>query len=156
MDGKRKVRTKKRGFKPALRRFKKAISNCIKNLKKMDRTSKRLLYLWGIIIFFVIVILIFGGAKSKNLKEYRQFEDKINEVALKYVSDKEIFPGSSDPLEIQIDALVSMGYLKDEDIFDKDCRGYAKIYYVESNEDYKVTSYLNCKKYVTEGYSTKK
>jgi len=115
---------------------------------------------------FAIALLIVVIIVNKNLKElglinvntndkkydYTILEKKVEDSAIKYISDKNIENDTT--LTLTIKKLQKEDYLKDmKELKNKKCSGYVVISKKNNNLNY--DSYINCNNYKTIGYSSK-
>ena len=91
-----------------------------------------------------------------DLADYVKIENKVNDAALRYVKDNELYPLRANKLEVSLDMLKDFGYIRESEIEDSSCRGYAKVYYDTDTDSYTSTPYINCSKYTSEGYKENK
>lgn len=166
MDGKKVILTKKKSVKNLFKNLKKLFINLLKKVIKkynsLDAFYKKIIKVWGIVLVVLLIFLIFVGVSTKDINLYTDWENKVKEAGLKYAEDNQLYTNASKPLIIQHEALIDNGYLYESDIPNKSCTGYAKVIYSINEDDengngeFKVSSYINCKKYTTDGYSENK
>lgn len=151
---------KKKKKRFTLKKVKKIINNFFVEVKefigKIPAKVKIVIVIW-LVIFLLLLFMIFASnANKKFLNEYYNIESKMNDSALKYVTQKEIYPTNSKPLKLSLDTLIDFKYLDSQLLDNKVCQGYSVIYYNDVDKDYVVNSYLNCTKYTSDGYNENK
>lgn len=166
MDGKKVIVSKKTSFKTVLRNIKKLIIKLFKKIinkyNSLDSFYKKIVNIWAIGLVILIIFLSFVGVSTKDVNNYIDWENKIKDAGLEYAKDNEIYTNASKPLIVSYEVLVENGYLNKAEIPNKSCTGYARVIYSLDEEsengegEFKVSSYINCKKYTTEGYSENK
>ena len=127
--------------------------------KNLDNRMKRLIYILlvfiaGIIMFFIVGKVIIGNSDS-----YETIELRMKKAAISYYSNnKELLP-KEDGNEITIDAaqLMTEGYLKSFEKYNKkkgpDCNG--QVFIVNNHGHYLYTPNLSCTDYKTTTLSGK-
>jgi len=165
MKEKKKVRRKlriKRVFVNIWKSICAFFKNIYNSFNNLPKKTKQILGVWAIVIVIIILIIIASSSNNKFLSEYESYEKKVNDAALSYVTDNEIYPSENNKLKLDINALVDSGYLNESDVVGT-CGGFAVIYAKDStNEDgdttisYVVNTYLNCSNYTTKGYNNYK
>ena len=126
-------------------------------MKNLDERTKKMLFLAGGIVAFLIVIiivaLVIGKLKNSSLT-YEQIEDKMTEAAKNYYSSRndQLPVSETEEIEVNASALASSGYMKELSKIQKDksvaCEG--KVVVTKSGEYYNYSPYLNCgDKYTT-------
>lgn len=126
-------------------------------MKNLDERTKKMLFLAGGIVAFLIVIiivaLVIGKLKNSSLT-YEQIEDKMTEAAKNYYSSRndQLPISETEEIEVNASALASSGYMKELSKIQKDksvaCEG--KVIVTKSGEYYNYSPYLNCgDKYTT-------
>ena len=152
-----KKRRKKQSIKETISKFLKKVLNQIKKIfnefMNLPDHIRKIIYVWLIIILIFILLAIISSSNNNYLDKYKQLENDMNISALDYVKSNEIIPGEENKLRLDLNVLVDFNFLYEEKVFDKTCEGFSLIYYHETEEDYKISSYLKCKKYTTKGYS---
>lgn len=166
MNDKKKVNKKSFGLK-----VKKLYFNLVKKIKNglrkmytkfmdMPKKTRMVIGIWGIVVVLILIVIIIGSANNKFLDKYKTFETKINDSALNYVKENKIYPLETNKLKLDFNALIDEGYLGENTIDDKTCRGFAIVYVdgdVDTNDESKtkfnINSYIHCGNYTTKGYS---
>ncbi len=165
------VKKKKMSFGKKIKRvIKKTILNIMeffeglyKKFMSLKDYVRYIIYVWTVIFVLLIILIAISASNSKYRSEYAKIEESVTNAALTYVVKNELYPLKTNKLKLSVDMLKDYGYLKDDDISDKTCVGYAKVYYdgdMESTEyeaeRYNAKAYINCKKYTTDGYKDNK
>lgn len=162
MESKKKTKKKftlkkvKRIFINLLREIGNLFKGLFKKFMKLSKTTRAITCVWAVIVVLLIVLVFASSSNSKFLGSYSELENKMNEAAINYLKEYKIYPLSTNKEKIDMQLLLDFSTLYESDIFDKTCVGYSIGYYDEDSEDYVVNSYLNCKKYTTDGYSKNK
>ena len=159
MEQKKVVKKKKPFLKKVKIVFKKILfaildffENIYRKFMSLKDYVRYIIYVW-VVVFVLIVILIVASASNTKFKEdYVAIENTLNEAALYYTEKNEFYPPRANKLMLQLDMLEDLGYIKKEDISDSSCVGYARVYYDNEKDSYSSQSYINCKKYTSEGY----
>ncbi len=104
--------------------------------------------IWGIFLVILVILLTVVGFYFKfQTKEYKKYEDAIEEKMKNYIFDNALLYEEtyllSDLLEKQI--------IDTTKVNEKDCSGYVEVKVLESN-DVEITPYIKCGKYQTRGY----
>ena len=152
----------KKFFKKLFKKTKKIILLLIDKFKSLDKLYQRIIYCWCGLIVLLIIMLIVLGNKSRNLDEYYKWETYLEESAIQYAIDEEIYPSGKNPMILTSDALESEKVISGSYVPDSTCLSYVKLYYSydmdgENGEgEYVAKAYINCKKYTTPGYSDNK
>ncbi len=151
----------KRTFKKIGLSIMEFFENQYKKFMSLKDYVRYIIYVWTGIVVLLIILVAISASNSKFRADYKKIEDSINKAALLYVEKNEIYSLKTNKLELSMDMLRDYGYLREEDITDKTCIGYAKVYFEEeknSENDGKYVSnaYIKCKKYVSEDYSENK
>lgn len=100
----------------------------------------------GVIVVLIIIMMLFLGGKGKNLS-YDKIEEKIVIAAESYYNDNEDELPSSGTKSIDVDTLVSEGYLNELSKYTKEgvtCDGKAFVTKTASGYSYRVN--LDCGK----------
>lgn len=104
----------------------------------------------GVIVVFIIVLMLFAGGGSKKLS-FEQIEKKLISAAESYYADNEDELPESGTVSIDVDKLVSKGYIKDLSEYTEDdvnCDGKVNVTKIPTGYTYRAN--LNCgKKYST-------
>lgn len=124
--------------------------DCFMQLPKYVRS---IIYVWMLVIFVIIGLVIVSSRNTNFLSDYKDFEKIMSDSALDYVKTNEFYPTEDSKLKVDMHVLIDYGHMYEEDIVDKSCSGFSIVYYDDKEEDYRVESYLNCKKYTTDGYN---
>lgn len=136
------------------------IGNLFKGLyakfMKLSAATRTITCVWLVIAVLLIGLVFAGSSNSKFLGTYSELENKMNDAAVNYLREYKLYPLSTNKEKIDLQLLLNFSTLSEADIFDDTCVGYSIGYYDEDSEDYVAKSYLNCKKYTTEGYSKNK
>ena len=144
-------------FKKILKKLLKIIVVSIKSLWEsfmgLSLTVRYVIGIWAIVLFLIVGFVFLSSYNTKMMAEYSAIEKSLDVAALDYVKTNNVYPVKSNPLKLSSDAMINLGYLYESDITDKTCYGYSLIYFDDKDNDYHIESYLNCKKYITEGYS---
>ena len=119
---------------------------------KLKPYVRYIIYVWTVILLVIVLFIVVSSSNNKFLKKYKDYENSFDQAALTYVKENNIFPTKEKPIKISLDMLKSYDYLSSDDIDDKSCIGYSKVYYDDDHSDYKIKSYINCDKYTSEGY----
>lgn len=160
IENKKNVKKKKISFKKIKKLFAKigqAIVDKVKALckkfKALPDTTKHIVYVWSVILVVIIVLIIVSSSNNDFLKDYQNLEKSMNNGALDYVKTNELYPGKDNKLKLDLDFLLEDNYVYEDEVKDKSCYGFALVHYNDEEEDYVVSSYINCDKYTTEGFS---
>lgn len=162
MENKKKTKKKftlkkiKRIFINLLREIGNLFKELFNKFMKLSAPVRAITCVWAVIAVLLILLVFAGSSNSKFLGSYSELENKMNEAAINYLKEYNLYPLSTNKEKIDIQLLLEFSTLYESDIFDDTCVGYSAGYYDEDSDDYVVKSYLNCKKYTTEGYSKNK
>ena len=147
------VRKIRRFFKRLINNIVKGCKNAYSSFMKLKSHVRAIIYVW-VIIFFVFVIFLIGSSiNNKFVDKYTKIENALSEASLIYVTENDVYPTKSKPVKLSMDMLIADGYLNSVRVTDDTCKGYSSVYYDNTHNEYKITSYVNCKKYTTKGYS---
>ena len=164
MENKKIVVKKKKFTLKKVKRFFinlfKLIGEFFKNLYNKFMSLKKhvryIVYVWAGVFLLIIILIIISVSNNRFKADYVQIENKINDAALRYVKDNNLYPLRANKLEVSLDMLKDFGYIRESEIEDSSCCGYAKVYYDTDTDSYTSTPYINCKKYTSEGYKENK
>lgn len=162
MESKKRTKKKftlkkvKRVFINLIREIGNLFKGLFNSFMKLSATTRAIACVWAVIAVLLIGLVFAGSSNSKFLSTYNDLENKMNEAAVNYLKEYNLYPLSTNKEKIDMHLLLNFSTLYETDIFDDTCVGYSIGYYDEDSEDYVVKSYLNCKKYTTEGYSKSK
>lgn len=120
----------------------------------MDKI-KKMYFVWALIVILIFVILtVFGFMYKNKTSVYKELEERLVNIAKKYVDAKFLYPEGNEKLIIKKDELIENGYLISLNILDEthdeECDGYATIQRKGTVFDYK--GYVKCSNYTTKGY----
>lgn len=143
-----------------IKKVKKSIKNAVSKTKEkynnMTNTGRKIFWVWTCIFILILALIITCHGNNKIVNTHSSIEKAIKESAVNYAEDKNMHGSKDQKVIIYIEELIENGYLKEKEITDKTCIGYA-TYYTKGDlagEKNKIItkSYIKCKKYVTEGY----
>lgn len=118
------------------------------NIKQMNRVS----LIWGLILFLLVFLLtVFGFLYKSKTIEYRQMEEKLTNIAEKYVEAKFLYPDEGQSLKINLEELKNEGYIEELKKDDDNCDGYVILSHDGFVYHYK--AYIKCPKYTTKDYN---
>lgn len=142
----------KKNIKKLKNKLRNVYKNIFKYIKSMDKTTKRLIILWSIIVAVIIILIFVCNYNNSNNKKHFEYEKNISSAALSYVQEFELYPTSNQKLKLDIEVLKENRDLDVNDVIDDTCSGYAEIYYDADSEKYVIDSYISCDNYQTSGY----
>ena len=145
---------KKKKF--TLKKIKKAFKNLWGNIVAIPLKIKIVIGIWVGVLLLIIILILVGNSNKKFLEEYEVIEKSMNEAALKYAKDKELYGLNSEPIKVPMEVLISDYELDDSKIKNHGCDGFSLVYYDVTNEEHVISSYLSCKEYITKGYDKNK
>lgn len=146
----------KRIFINLLREIGNLFKGLFNKFMQLSVNTRAIICVWVVIVGLLIALVFVGSSNNNFIGTYSELENKMNEAAINYFKKYEIYPLSTNKERLDMQLLLDFSSLYESDIFDDTCVGYSVGYYDEDSEDYVVNSYLNCKKYTTEGYSKNK
>lgn len=146
----------KRIFINLLREIGNLFKGLFNKFMQLSVTIRAIICVWVVIVGLLIALVFFGSNNNNFKGTYSELENKMNEAAINYLNKSELYPLSTNKEKLDMQLLLDFSTLVESDIFDNTCVGYSVGYYDEDSDDYVVNSYLNCKKYTTEGYSKNK
>ena len=147
-----KKRSLKKVLKKRISKVGQFFTNLWNKLKAMSKKGKILLGVWSAIAILLIIILIIVSSNKKYFAKYESIEQKVAESAILYAKDKEIYYTPSQKLHVYVDMLLEQGYLTKDDVQDETCTGYALVFYDDGINEFKASSYIKCKSYITDDY----
>lgn len=143
----------KRFFKKIVKIIGVSLVSLWESFMALSATVRYIVCIWVAVVLLIVGFVFLTSQNNKMMSEYAAIENAFNVSALDYVKTNGIYPVKTNPLKLSSDAMINLGYLYESDITDNTCYGYSLIYFDDKDNDYHIESYLNCKKYVTEGYS---
>lgn len=149
---KRMVRLVKR-LKRLGQLFIEEVKNLWKKFIGLPKTVKTVVYIWCGVLLAILIIIVAGHSNNIFLDDYKSLEEKMNEATTDYVQGYQLYMGYENKLSLNLEVLKNEGLIEEEDVVDKSCEGFSIIYYDDLEAEYKVSSYINCSKYTTKGYS---
>ncbi len=156
--------TKKRRSKFSLKKVKKMFINLFNKVKNyfvnvynkfmsLPKYVRHLVYLWSIVLLIIITLIIGTFSNNKMLEKYHEAENNVNNAALRYVQNYNIYPTRDSKLNISLEVLKDLNLISQKDVGnDNTCKGYSILYYDDENESYVSKSYINCNKYTSDEY----
>lgn len=116
----------------------------------MKRTNT-LFTIWGVIVVIILALLTYLGLKLTEIdNEYVKLEDKLVEVAEKYIDAKFLYPKDDNIAKVTTKELFDDKYLDSLEYKGDTCTGYVTI---KLDGVYKYEAYIKCKNYTTKGYN---
>ena len=143
----------KRFFRKLIKIVGVSLKSLCDSFMSLSLTVRSIICIWVVVVLLIVGFVFLSSQNNKMMSEYAAIENAFNVSALDYVKTNGIYPVKTNPLKLSSDAMINLGYLYESDITDKTCYGYSLIYFDDKDNDYHIKSYLNCKKYITEGYS---
>ncbi len=114
------------------------------------KKTNGLFIIWGILVVTLVILLtIIGFILKKTDKTYSKLEEKLVEVAEKYVDAKFLYPSDGFTTKVLASDLIKDDYLDELKIDNDTCDGYV---IVSKEMVYKYKAYIKCNKYTTKGY----
>ena len=141
--------------------MKKDKENIFKKIKnsynKLSKKSKTILWVWIVLLLVITILIIVCNSNNKVTSSHSKLEEAMVVAAKQYAEDNDVHGTKEQELRIDLDELINSKYLNKKDVNDNTCIGYVSLYSTFDKKGIeKVTakSYINCKKYTTEGYKS--
>lgn len=119
----------------------------------LPKKVRYVIYIWLGVILLIVLLILASHNNSNFLNNYYNMESSMNEAALDYVNSYELYPTKDSKLKLDLSVLKDFNYIYEEEIADNSCEGFSIIYYNDIDEKYVVSSYVNCDRYTTKGFS---
>lgn len=123
------------------------------NFMNLPKKIRLVTYVWASVLLIVIFIIVFATSNNKYLEKYVAIENDMNNATLNFVKDYELYPSTENKLKLDLNVLIDYNYISDIDVNDNKCEGFTVVSYDDLEDDYKIDSFINCKKYTTKYYS---
>ena len=123
----------------------------------------------AVILFFLLMSFIYATSFNKKIDEgnndnieieepiidynyYKELEKNMDKAAIKYINNSVLNIENNEMIMVSARNFIDFGYLENfvDSITKNECSGYSII--KNENKGYKVSSYINCDNYKTEGY----
>lgn len=156
----KKLKRKKINFKKIKKSFINLAKKIVKKVKELwakfmalPSKVRYIVYIWSVVFLIVVVLIVASRNNNEFLKDYQNLENAMSSGALDYVNSHSLYPVKDNKLKLDLELLTEDNYVYEEDINDKSCVGFSLVHYDDKDEKYVVSSYINCDKYTTDGYS---
>lgn len=160
MDKKKRKKFSWKRFKRIMKNlgkvFKEEILNFLNKIKNLSTPLKNILKIWILIFIIILVMLIVCNSNNKMIAKHQKIENAVKIAAQEFVKKEELYSSANQRLNVDMNVLLDNGFLDSSKVTDKTCNGYASIYWNEKKEEYVIESYINCKRYTTDGYKENK
>lgn len=164
MENKKSNISKTKKKKLSLKKIKKIFVNIGRKIVKyvkslwekfmaLPRNTRYIVYVWGVVFLVIVFLIAISRGNNIFLEDYQNLEKAMNVGALDYVETYSLYPVKGNKLKLDLEFLEENNYVYSEDIKDKTCAGFSLVHFDDEEEKYVISSYINCDKYTTEGYS---
>lgn len=114
------------------------------------KQMKKISIIWGTILVLIVIGLTAIGFLYKNKSgDYKKMEDRLVEVAKKYVDQKFLYPDLNKSVKVTYQEMKRENFISDLKKEEEECDGYVIV----SNDGvHKYKGYVTCDKYTTKDY----